>query len=281
MKKEDLKKHHSIDLFGILKVSLSNIRIEKLEDRISPGVPFPHKHDFYQVMIVTSGTGFHRIDFKNHKVSPGAVFLMKPGQMHSWDLKKNVKGYIVEFNQHSLTKENIFLVNQYELSPDAFLLPKNDYAELIKLTELMIREFKSGKEMHDICLRAYLTSFLISLIRSYDTKVKPDKSINVIEKFKDLIEKNFKTNHGVEFYAKELGVSSKALTMQLARSIGKPPRTLIQERILLEAKRYLAFSSLGISEIGYELGFMDANYFTRFFRSHEKMTPAKFRKEHA
>lgn len=280
MKKPDLKKLHSIDSFGILKVSLSDIRIEKLEDRIKPAVPFPHKHDFYQVMVVTNGTGLHRIDFKTHKVNPGQVFLMKPGQMHSWEMKKNVKGLIVEFNQYSLTREYEFLVNQYELSPDAFQLSKSDFAEVLKVTDLMQQEFTSGKEMHDLCLRGYLSCFLIQLLRSYDQKLKLDKSINVIEKFKDLIEKNFKSNHAVEFYAKELGVSSKALTMQLARSIGKPPRTLIQERILLEAKRYLAFSSLSISEIGYELGFMDANYFTRFFRSHEKMTPAKFRKEH-
>jgi AraC family transcriptional activator of pobA len=67
--------------------------------------------------------------------------------------------------------------------------------------------------------------------------------------------------------------------MQLSRSIGKPPRTLIQERILLESKRYLAFSSLSIADIGYKLGFEDANYFTRFFRLHEKKTPAQFRKQ--
>jgi AraC family transcriptional activator of pobA len=50
---------------------------------------------------------------------------------------------------------------------------------------------------------------------------------------------------------------------------------------MMEARRYLAFSNLSIAEIGYELGFQDANYFTRFFRLHEKMTPAAFRKKNS
>ena len=101
----------------------------------------------------------------------------------------------------------------------------------------------------------------------------------IIENFKKLVESNFKEAHAVGYYADKLGVTSKALTMQLTRSIGKPPRLLIQERILLEAKRYLAFSNVSVAEIGYIIGFEDANYFIRFFRLHENKTPAQFRKQ--
>src|SRR5690606_6951449 len=93
--KQKIKILHSIDSFGILKVSLSSIRIEKLEDRIVPKVPFPHKHDFFQVMILTAGSGWHQIDFKKYKINPAQIFMMKPGHMHSWELSKNVSGYIL------------------------------------------------------------------------------------------------------------------------------------------------------------------------------------------
>jgi AraC family transcriptional regulator, transcriptional activator of pobA len=109
----DTKKLHSIDSFGILKVSLSNIRIERLEDRIKPGVPFPHKHDFFQIMMITTGKGKHRIDFTEHDVKPLQTFIMKPGQMHSWNLQKGIKGLIVEFNRESLNvfKDSAKLLN--------------------------------------------------------------------------------------------------------------------------------------------------------------------------
>jgi AraC-like DNA-binding protein len=273
---------HSIDSFGILKVSLSSIRIEKLEDRIKPRVPFPHRHDFFQIILITAGSGEHQIDFNRHKVVSNQIFIMKPGQMHSWELSKGVKGYVVEFNHQSLnlSTANSELINQFSLSPDVHhFRHKHDFQMLIKLTEIMMTEFKAQREMHDLCLQGYLLSFVIQIIRSDERRVKQEKIITIIENFKQLLENNFKEAHSVGFYSQRLGVSSKALTMQLSRSIGKPPRLLIQERILLESKRYLAFSGLSIADIGYKLGFEDANYFTRFFRLHEKQTPAQFRKK--
>lgn len=273
---------HPLDSFGIMKVSLSNIRIEKLEDRVKPGVPFPHKHDFYQIMIVTSGKGLHKIDFIEHEVSPQQIFLMKPGQMHSWTLKKGIRGFIVEFHPESLSsfKENAKLVNDLSFSPDMFFFKdKNQFQDLILLTELMDKEFHHYKPRQDLCLQAYLTSFLVLIVRTIEEKQKLPKAMTVIEKFRAMVEKNYRNQHAVEFYAKELKTSSQALTMQISRALGKPPRLIIQERLLLEAKRYLAFSDLGVAEIGYELGFDDANYFTRFFRTHEKITPAQFRKK--
>jgi AraC-like DNA-binding protein len=261
---------------------LSSIRIEKLEDRIKPRVPFPHRHDFFQIILITAGSGEHQIDFNRYKVVSNQIFIMKPGQMHSWELSKGVKGYVVEFNHQSLnlSTTNSELINQFSLSPDVHhFRHKHDFQMLIKLSEIMMTEFKTQREMHDLCLQGYLLSFVIQIIRSDERRVKQEKIITIIENFKQLLENNFKEAHSVGFYAQRLGVSSKALTMQLSRSIGKPPRVLIQERILLESKRYLAFSGLSIADIGYKLGFEDANYFTRFFRLHEKQTPAQFRKK--
>lgn len=268
---------HAIDAFGILKVSMSGIRIERLEVRIKPGVPFPHRHDFFQVLVVTAGTGWHQIDFKKHDVKAGDIFLMKPGQMHSWGLKKGIKGFIIEFNHQSLNDRT--LLEQFSYCQDVHTFKhKKKFQQFCNLIEVMRDEFQDQNENFDLCLRHYLMNFLIFLTREHGLIPEEKKTLSVIEKFKSLIEKHFKTSHNVEFYAKQLGISPKTLTMQLSRSIGKPPRFLIQERILLEAKRFLAFTPMSVADVGFELGFEDANYFTRFFRLHEKYTPAQFRK---
>lgn len=279
----NIKKLHSIDSFGIRKVSLSHIRIERLEERIKPTVPFPHKHDFFQIVLVTKGKGYHQIDFMKHKVVPRQVYLMKPGQMHSWELSKEVQGLVVEFNTQSLNflKDSTTLIHNMTFSPDVYeFQDQRQFHDLLNLTEMMRKEFLQGKDMQDLCLQGYLTGFLIQLIRSYKDSPGLPKGISIIQKFKSLVENHFKNEHAVDFYAKTLGLSPQALTMQISRAIGKPPRQIIQERILLEAKRFLVFSDIGIAEIGFELGFDDANYFTRFFRTHEKETPAAFRKLH-
>jgi AraC family transcriptional activator of pobA len=58
---------------------------------------------------------------------------------------------------------------------------------------------------------------------------------------------------------------------------GKPPMRLVHERVLLEAKRSLTYSNLGIAAIGYDLGFLDPGYFSRFFAQRVGESPAQFR----
>lgn len=266
--------HHPIDSLGILKVSMSGIRIEKLEDRINPRVPFPHKHDFFQIILITSGSGLHKIDFEKFVLSKNQIFIMKPGQVHSWQLNKNVTGIVIEFNRESVPEFN----ENISYSSDEIKVKAQHFERLRSIAEIMRQEFLEEKELYDVCLRGYLSGFLIQLLREDARASKSShKAENLIDRFRKLVELHYKNEHRVEFYAKELNTTAKALTMQLSRSLGKSPRQLIQERFLMEAKRLLAFTDLSVAEVGYQLGFLDANYFTRFFKSHEKVTPAKFR----
>lgn len=261
--------HHPIESFGIRSVSLSGIRVEKLEDRVNPAVPFPHRHDFWQVILITGGAGIHQIDFKTWKVKPNQVFIIKPGQVHRWQMKKNIRGIIVEFTRTA----------QLLSSSDELIMHDQEFSELRLISEVMHQEFSRKLNDYDTALRALLTAFIIHLERFAGTS--EEKTSTIIDGFRNLVEKNFKTEHRVEFYAKKLNVTPKALTMQVTRAIGKSPRAMIQERFMMEARRHLAFTSMSIAEIGFELGFEDANYFTRFFRLHEKVTPAAFRKKYA
>jgi AraC-like DNA-binding protein len=53
--------------------------------------------------------------------------------------------------------------------------------------------------------------------------------------------------------------------------------SLIQDRVLLEAKRLLKTSSMTVKEIVFDLGFYDHANFSKFFKSHTAMTPSAFK----
>lgn len=279
-----MKPLHPIDAFGICEVTLSSIRVDRLEQRVEPKVPFPHKHDFYQFILITAGGGEHQIDFKKYSVSKNQIYLMKPGQIHTWSLRSGIKGYVVEFNHHSLQtqqEQNLDLIAPLEFIPDLMSIKKEaDFETLMQLGQMMHKESQQKSVYQDISLKSLLNTFLIQIIRLSEARISHKaKNESVLEEFRHLVEHHFQTEHRVEFYAKKLGMTPKALTMQLSRLIKKSPRDVIQDRFLLEAKRYLAYSEMSIAEIGYAIGFEDANYFTRFFRQHEKITPAQFRKK--
>src|SRR5690606_14417413 len=93
----------------------------------------------------------------------------------------------------------------------------------------------------------------------------------------DLIEKFFREEKNVDFYAKKLNISASYLTKICRWHINTSPNQLIIQHTILEAKRLLKSTDLSIKEIAFELGFVDAPYFSNFFKQHVDMTPKQFR----
>lgn len=271
------KIHHPMASFGIKEVSHAQIRFERLETRINPNIPFPHKHSFYQLLLITHGTGIHTIDFENHKVSPKNLYVMKPGQLHSWKLSSGARGIIVEFNRESVSSfKEIPLIDLIDSTDDSMTLSADKFKLLLQLFEVGLNLHEVRDAYLGISLEATLVNIIVEVIRLHPLK-KEAKPHSVAHQFKALLETHFKSHHDLEFYAKQLGLSPKGLSMQLSRSLGQSARSLIHERIFLEAKRYLAFSDMPIGLISQELGFEDQNYFARFFKKIQGISPTEFR----
>lgn len=283
---------HPIESLGVVTASRGDIRAEKLEDRLQPKVPFPHKHDFFQIVFLFKGKGSHEIDFVKHQVKIGDVYIIKPGQVHKWILDKTTRGCIVEFYQESLNLDSVEQDIFRSLCESADLLRASaEVKDLESLCDQMRREFEEQKFGHQNVLKSLLNVLMVNLYRieqrvesstnkSADRKqVAIPRGNSFIWELESLIEANFTKHHNVEFYAQTLKVSPKALTMRVLRLLEKSARDLIQERCLLEARRYLGYSNLSIAEISERLGFEDANYFTRLFRLKTGVTPGAFRQQ--
>ena len=74
-----------------------------------------------------------------------------------------------------------------------------------------------------------------------------------------------------------LNVSTKTLTNCVYESSHSTPLKIINDRVILEAKRQLLHSSLKIKEIAFYLGFEDPSYFVKFFKRQTGYLPAEFR----
>ena len=74
-----------------------------------------------------------------------------------------------------------------------------------------------------------------------------------------------------------MNVSEKRLTRATTNTLGHTPKTMIVERVMLEAKRLLIHTELSIKEIAYDLGFEEPTNFIKYFRKHTGKTPIEFR----
>jgi len=112
------------------------------------------------------------------------------------------------------------------------------------------------------------------------TELKKGADLDYTLLFRDFLESNYTQLKSVSDYAQIICISEKRLGQATSKVLGKSPKEIINDRILLEAKRLLVHTNLSVKEIGQELGFEDPAYFVRYFKKNTETTPVEFRETH-
>ena len=233
-----------------------------------------HLHGFYEIIWFQKGSGTHYVDFNQYAIAPGTIIFISPGQIHSFDTKHDQEGYVLKICAE--------LFDDF-VSLSCVTVQDKDSAALEMLVAAMQEELKKEDSLgHREALHALVKLFVIMVRRSYaeinPSAPNPHKvSYKAFLNFRKLIEENYCRLHTVKDYASLLNVSSKTLTLYVNECSKYSPLELINNRIILEAKRLLRYSVLSVKEIAFRLGFEDPSYFAKFFKRLVKQSPADYR----
>lgn len=129
-------------------------------------------------------------------------------------------------------------------------------------------------------IEATLITFLVEVLRlacQEADEIPPGRQAATVARFREAVEKNFCRRYPLEHYSKALGVTAAQLRSACAKVARKAPLQILQDRVLVEAKRLLLYSNMSISEVAYYLGFDDAAYFSRLFQRRAGVSPRGFR----
>jgi AraC family transcriptional activator of pobA len=248
----------------------------------------PHHHDAYMLMYVQdAGSGSSMIDFRHYEMPAGRLFLFSSGQAHQ-QMADRVQGKSVVFSEAFMQSTGITAHDAFVLFSSVYQHPYLDLNPKLQhyffqLTGLMEMELKEAKPNQGILSR-YLYILLNYLIQECHLQISlltPKRHSERLFRLSSLIELHYSEHKSIQFYADALDITAKHLNSLCRDYLGKTVAEMQHERLLIESKRLLYFSSLSIKEIAYRLGFEDASYFVRFFRRLTGLTPAHFREEGA
>jgi AraC-like DNA-binding protein len=107
---------------------------------------------------------------------------------------------------------------------------------------------------------------------------RQDRRMELIRGYNLLVENHYRQQHQVQFYARQLNKSTKTLSTLFALYKYKPPRQVIFDRLMLEAKRLFYYTDKSAKEVAHELGFENPAHFSRFFMKQTGLTPQDFKK---
>ena len=169
--------------------------------------------------------------------------------------------------------------------PPCISIEEKDAALFTNLLDKFRQEMNNAEIAQYELLISYLKIFLIGASRIKINQTPAALAQNtagdepfVLQKLKDLIEKNFRQKHTPADFAELLFITPKALGKLTKTHFNKTPSELIHERIIIEAKRELYLTDKSVKEIAWELGFNDEFYFSRFFKNQAGKSPSEFKK---
>ncbi len=249
---------------------------------------YPHRHTYYEILLLHNSKGIHYIDFHPWPFEGAVVFLLSPEQVHQLD-REATSGYSVKFDPSFFTSGNDpdsqllahFLFDNMQSYPVIPLAPA-DLTRLENLMSIAREEYEQTTEDTTPILFSYVRVLLMEIMRIRRRQLSephllPGQPQTQLLQFKQLLHQHFHELHEVQGYASRLHMTPRQLNALTQKLTGKTAGTLIKERVLLEAKRLLFLNTLTVKEIGYQLGFDDPAYFTRFFKKNTGKSPQQFR----
>jgi AraC-like DNA-binding protein/mannose-6-phosphate isomerase-like protein (cupin superfamily) len=244
-----------------------------------------HRHDFYFVLAVQHGSGMHEIDFVQYPVQHNSVFIVRPGQVHQLELSADATGFLLEFDLSFYQPKNTIAEHRWKKASNKSFCELNagEYKKLHAYLANIFDEYSLKQEGYVEAIKANLDLFFLEYIRQSRNSAAIAKSEvgYTQERFEELLrllEANIVRMKNVSDYAEMLNLSPYQINSIAKTSVGKTMSDLINDQIILEAKRHLIATSAQVKEVADQLGYEDPSYFIRFFKKHTGQSPDTFRK---
>lgn len=262
------------------------VHVESLDDRSRPSewTIQPHSHDeLAHIFIVLSGGGVLTCDGACIPFSSPCFLLVPATTVHAFDWLTDSEGFVLTIATGyalEVSSSDEELASLFE-TPAAIEISAQDAVRARSVIEDLMRELGWAVPGHRAAVQSAILSLLVTALRHQNVARQrlagSGIQVSTVARLRERIERRFRLREPISQYANALGVSQAALRAACAQVAGRSPSEMLDQRILLEARRALLYSSLSVAEIGFTVGFTDPAYFSRFFQRHTGLSPRNYR----
>lgn len=246
----------------------------------------PHQHrGLFQILFVMRGAVKVQADGQVAKVKVPCALSVPPAVVHSFHFRPGTKGYILTISEAMLPRahhrglvEELFV----ESRVISFAGAPQRARPIAALLEQIVTEMRDNAPGRAAMQEWLVSAVLLLIARQRATAAEEGRSGRQqrdLSRFRALVEAHFLEHWTVGDYAAAMQMTEARLNRLTRTVAGKSAFDLIQDRLLLEARRKLIYVAAPISLLAYELGFDDPAYFSRYFKSRIGVTPSAFRRD--
>lgn len=238
---------------------------------------YAHRDDYYVVALLTDGSVAVEVDFERIELTAGDVLIVSPWQVHRRpaDEQWQADGWMLAFSPEFLSEADARALEEYSLSPRPLRPGREAVDDIVTLCAMFERN--SGDEAVSGALALAIKSIVVSAIGESDSSVK-DRYVAITLRFRELIETHLAAEKSPSAYASMLNISEVYLNEAVRKTTGLSAGAYLRSRVIVQAKRLLAYTSMSAKEIAYTLGYADYAYFSRLFRKSVGVSPSVYAK---
>lgn len=267
----------------------SLVHIEDIADRSRDHdwVIKPHRHTrLFQILLLINGSLQVKLDDQQHPLQGNWAVSIPPGCVHGFEFPAETQGIVLSVEASLLTtapQQFHGLASLFEQAHTVSFAEQDVlFAQFKNYLALIRQELKQTYTGHEAMLSWLIGTLLMTLWRqlqySHTHLHHHPKSSQSFQQFRQVLEQHYRTRWDVQTYAKILHMSVSSLNRLCQEKAGTSAKGLIQERVLLEAKRRLIYTQDSLERVAESLGFKDPAYFSRFFKNLAGVPPSDYRK---
>lgn len=254
----------------------------------------PHSHAFWELVLVYAGGGEHELSGRVQPLGPGALFTVVPHETHAYRRTRGLQLVNVLFDLPALLPDARIvrdlpgfqdlvphsLQDRRPGRPGLFHLPtrpRREFLERASRLQSLLRERRTGYQLeaHGLFLQLLHTA---TAALSAPLRSEPPRHPAPVEEAIVLLERDYPEAIRVDQLYRKEQLSQARFFRLFRESTGRTPMQYLLGVRLRHARNLLRSTRLPISEVAFQVGFQDSNYFSRAFRGQEGQTPREFRR---
>jgi AraC-like DNA-binding protein len=252
-----------------------------------------HSHGFHELVLILAGRGRHVTDREEYPIEAGDVFLLRDDMAHGYANTERMTLYNILFDPHRLRLPLVHLQDSpgyqalFRVEPELrkhdrfrnrLRLSEEELAEAAGMIARLQEELGRQKPGYRFQACADLMDLIGFLSRCYSRTVHPSARPPLrMGEVLSYIEQHYREPITVRQLTRIAGMSESTLLRTFRRVLGRSPIEHVIRVRILHASEWLQRGDSRVTEVAFECGFSDSNYFSRQFRKVMGSTPRAFR----
>ncbi len=252
-----------------------------------PFITFPTRLDRMLLVVCRTGEIAADIDLERKRMGECSVMVLRPGHhIGSCRVSTDFDGFFITVTQEKLNTilPSLQYVIPYSLkynSNSVIEMTVEEQENLTMIYNMIRRKIREDRPFTSKALASLFEVLFYDALGIYASRseqgVRKTRREELLSEFIDILEKNFKTERAVSFYADKLFVTPKHLSAVLKEVSGRTAGEWIDNRVILEAKLMLRTTGMNVQEISSALNFSNQSFFGKYFKHITGTSPRDYR----